>query len=125
MSIFSFSRKVIERESLMKVIDHDLALLDSMISLFGKQAEDSLGVINRALVKGDWADYLRGAHDIKNIGRSVASARLIEHAQELEQIASAKDLELGRRYIPKTVKLLEQASKDLLEIRVEKDRRIF
>lgn len=109
--------KVIDREALMKVVDNDLNLLDSIVSLFGKQAEDSLGVIRRALVKGDWTEYLRGVHDIKNIGRSVASDRLIEHAGELESIASAKDLELGRRYVAKTVKLLERASRELVGIR--------
>ena len=117
--------KVIEKDAFMRVIGNDLNFLETVISLFESQAKDSLDTLSGALVTPDWPSYLRATHDLKNMGRSIASTKLIEHADILEQFAEGQNVVQAQAALKNTAKLLGKARAELIEIGANKASRKF
>lgn len=107
--------KIIEKDALMKIVSNDISFLNSMIEVFKQQVADTMGIMTRALEKNDKLALERVTHDLKNIGRSVACNRLIEHSQKLEKLI-LKD-EITKAQIKETEKLFSKALKELNSIR--------
>ena len=108
--------KVIEKDAFMRVIGNDLNFLETVISLFEEQAKDSLVTLGSSLSTPDWSAYLRATHDLKNMGRSIASQKLIEHAGILEKFADEQNAVKARAKLKITEKLLSKARAELIQI---------
>ena len=108
--------KVIQKNAFMRVIGNDLNFLETVISLFQEQAKDSLETLHMALHSLDWPAYLRATHDLKNMGRSIASQKLIDHAALLEQFAQSKDVTQAQIALKATTKILKKANAELIQI---------
>lgn len=109
--------KVIEKSVFMETIDNDSSLLDTVIELFKQQSKDTFNAMTTAIDQSDWFAFERAAHDLKNIGRYLASPRLIEHSHELEKLAAERHLEVAAHKLDRTAKLLTKALKELTTIR--------
>jgi hypothetical protein len=109
--------KVIDRKTLKETISNDPGLLDTVIELFKQQSEDTLLGMSTAIKRTDAVAFGRAAHDLKNIGRSVACSKLIVQSQELEKIASENQLKETNISLKATEKLLNKALIELISIR--------
>ena len=110
-------QKVIEQRAFLQLITGDAGLLDTIIALFGQQSEDTIKTMEGALAAQDWQAMQRAVHDLKNIGRSVASPRLIQQSQELDRLAIERQLVQLQKAISRTERLLARASRELHHIR--------
>ena len=117
--MFGYS-KVIQKDDLMKVIDNDISFLKTLIGLFEEQAKESLETFDSALKNSDWNSYLRATHDLKNIGRSIASEKLLQHAAELELFAKTQDTDKARAKLKSTTSILGKAHNELTKIQESK-----
>lgn len=108
--------KVIQKDAFMRVIGNDLNFLETVISLFEEQAKDSLATLTNSLSTPDWSAYLRATHDLKNMGRSIASQKLIDHAGLLEKFAEEQDTSKALAKLKMTEKILSKARAELIQI---------
>ena len=109
--------KIIDKREFLETIDNESALLDTVIELFTQQASDSLSHMQTALANKDCNAFERAAHDLKNIGRNIASDKFIKHSRELEILAGENKLDQAAAKIDSTQKLIAKAKKELENIR--------
>ena len=109
--------RVIEREKFLEKVASNPQLLDTLMELFAQQSDDTVQTMIVALDIADWQSLQRAVHDLKNIGRSVASTKLIEHSRVLDEMANERQLELLKKSVGRTSKLLAKAGKELKALR--------
>ena len=114
--MFSWNR-IIEQKRFLETVSNDPQMIDTMIELLAQQSEDTVNTMVIALEAADWRSVQRAVHDLKNIGRSVASSKLIKYSQGLDKMAKEKKVEELRKSVARTIKLLAQAGKELRSLR--------
>lgn len=105
--------KVIDQQLLLESIGNDSALLQTVIELCKQQAEDTVRAMVVGINRGDAERCGRAAHDLKNIGRCVSCAKLIEHSQILEKMSEEhrfKELDVS---LTETMQLLDKIHREL------------
>ena len=112
-----FAKKLIEREEFLEAVGNERELIDTLLDLYDEQTRDCLKNMRLAYERNDASLFERAAHDLKNVGRNIASKRLIEHAQDLEEMAARGELEGAVRNVRRTEKLLRTAGNELAAIR--------
>lgn len=109
--------KVIDTKTLKETIGHDPGLLDTVIELFRQQSEDTMLGMSSAIKRTDPVAFGRAAHDLKNIGRSVACSKLISQSQSLEKLVAENQFKQVNISLKSTEKVLDRALKELISIR--------
>ena len=108
---------LIDQNTFHEMIGSDIEHLDTLIALFEEQSKENVESMQHAIQHHDVQTFERAAHDLKNLGRNIASSKLIEHSQELERIASETQFDLAATKIDETARLLNRALKELRKLR--------
>ena len=108
---------LIDHKTFHEMIGSDVEHLDTLIALFEEQSRENLESMQHAIRHQNVQVFGRAAHDLKNLGRNIASAKLVAHSQELERIASEPHLAEAAERIDETVRLLGRALKELRKLR--------
>jgi HPt (histidine-containing phosphotransfer) domain-containing protein len=109
--------RIIDKKTFHEIIGDDLEHLDTIIALFEEQADDNLTNMREAILKEDRGAFERAAHDLKNMGRNVASNRLVEHSHELEKLAAEARFGALHDKLEESSDLLAKALKELKSLR--------
>ncbi|MFN8390851.1 MAG: Hpt domain-containing protein [Bdellovibrionota bacterium] len=109
--------KIIDKKTFHEIIGDDLEHLDTIIALFEEQAEDNLSNMREAILREDRGSFERAAHDLKNMGRNVASQKLVDHSHELERLAKEAPFEALHDKLQDSSDLLAKALKELKSLR--------
>ena len=111
-----FTAKLIDKNLFLETIDRDQSLLETLISLFEEQSRDNINSMRDALRTKNNEQFERAAHDLKNLGRNIASEKLVEHSHILETLAAERKIIEAGKLLDQTEKLLGKAQKELIEI---------
>lgn len=109
--------KVIDKKAFLETVGGDPALIDTLIELFQKQSKENVQALQAAAKKGDNKAYQQAVHDLKNIGRNIASPKLLKHSERLEAFGANQQLELAAKSVEKTTEILAQALEELQSMR--------
>ena len=112
-----FSKALIDRDTFLEVVGNEAAMVDTVIELYKEQTENGVKSINKAIDTADFLLLERAAHDLKNVGRNIASEKLVEQAHELEIMGANKDVESAIDKLDSVERMLNSALKELLAIR--------
>ena len=108
--------KLVERQALMDSLGNDESYLATVVELFKQQSQDTIKDMKNSLDSNDTFGFSRAAHDLKNIGRSVASNRIVKQSLKLEELAAKQNLANIAREVKKTEKLLAKALEELIRL---------
>lgn len=114
--MFGWNR-VIDKKTFLETVGGDPSFIDTLIELFRKQSKENVQALQNAARRGDEKAVQQAAHDLKNIGRNIASTKLIKLSSRLEELAAAKQLAEVTESIEKTTDLLARALEELQEMR--------
>lgn len=108
---------VIDKKAFFDTVGQDPSFIDTLIELFRVQYAENIQALESAAKRGDEKGVQKAAHDLKNIGRNIASPKLIQHSSKIESLAAEKQLAQVIASVGKTTKLLEKALQELHDLR--------
>ena len=114
--MFGWNR-VIDKKAFLETVGEDPSFIDTLIELFRKQSKENVQALESAAKKGDAKAVQQAVHDLKNIGRNIASPKLIKHSVKLEALTAEKQLQQVVESVEKTTQMLEKALLELQELR--------
>ena len=112
-----FSKKLIDKETFLEVVGNEAEMIDTVIELYKEQTANGLKSIQSAIDTNDSVTLERAAHDLKNVGRNIASEKIVEAAHDLELMGANKDIDAAFDKIDSIEKMLQNALKELKAIR--------
>lgn len=114
--MFGWNR-VIDKKTFLETVGDDPSFIDTLIELFRKQSKENVHALQAAAKRGDQKAVQQAAHDLKNIGRNIASTKLIKLSTRIEQLAAEKQLQQVVDSVDATTELLARALEELHEMR--------
>lgn len=114
--MFGWSR-VIDKKAFLETVGGDRALIETLIELFRQQSKENVQALEAAAKRGDNRAFQQAVHDLKNIGRNIASPKLLKHSQRLEALAANQQLDQAAESVQKTTAILAQALEELQSMR--------
>ena len=108
-----FSKKLIDKKTFLEVIGEDKDMVLTVLELFREQSELCVKTMHTAIERSDALSFKRAAHDLKNVGRNIASERLVEAAEELEGLGDNGELGSAAEKLVQAEKMLGTAEKEL------------
>ena len=111
-----FSKKLIDKKTFLEVVGNEKELVGTVVELYKEQTSDCMKTMRHAINSGDAVSFKRAAHDLKNVGRNIASEKLVEMSEELEALGDSGELQAAEEKLEPAEKLLQNAEKELSAI---------
>jgi HPt (histidine-containing phosphotransfer) domain-containing protein len=111
-----FQNKVIDESLFLEIINNDLSVMNSMINLYHQQYIENIETMRSSIDRNDQLNFERAAHDLKNLGRNIASKKLIAISNLFEDEIEKHRLRDLEKLVNKTEKLLKKAELELKSI---------
>jgi HPt (histidine-containing phosphotransfer) domain-containing protein len=108
--------KVVDEKLFLEIIQNDLSVIPSIINLYKKQSDENILLMKKSISNNDKLNFERAAHDLRNLGRNIASRKLIMISDNLEDKLNNYSLESLNNEIIKTEKVLRKAESELRKI---------